>query len=96
MPARFRVETSFRIKVRDMLVIVGDFVEGRACEGMFVSVPAGEEAALKARVRSLEFVQQTGGCKIGVTITMTDDQEVATWQASLREGQIITITDSDD
>lgn len=64
---------------------------------MLVSVPAGDEATLEAPIHSLELASKTkGGCEVGLTIKMTDDEEMATWQASLREGQIITINDSDD
>jgi len=52
---------------------------------------------LEASVHTAEPVQKTkGGCEVGLTVKMVDDEDLARWQASLVPGRVVTVADADD
>lgn len=80
-----------------MLVVIGKIKDGEVRAGMLLSISTNDSTALKAPITSLEFVNKIGGgSDLGLTIKMPDDEEVATWQASLHPDQVVEIVEPED
>ena len=94
MPARFRVENTFNVRIRSIFVAHGQVVAGTVRAGQHGISPVG----LDAPVDAIEWVllsAREGRENPALCFKYRDEAELAQWQTLGLAGQTLELTDGD-
>lgn len=95
MTGRFWVVGSFHVRSRNLFVLVGDLLEGKAVPGSTVCVRLGN-LGVSARVASLEVIDISyeGRQHLGLALAYDDPEELDFWNALSLSNEEIELGDA--
>lgn len=76
MKSRFRVEASFPLKSRSIVVFVGSLLDGTVRAGMVFKFRMDSDASGTRMVDAVEFIAVDGGERIGLCVKYQDHADM--------------------